>query len=71
MEDGTQENGATIDASGELDGHTFDNAWELAQKYRTIKTSQSVLTKQLLQYTSGHVLQMKENIWIGCTICLP
>ena len=38
----TQENGATIDASGELDGHTFDNAWELAQKYRTIKTSQSV-----------------------------
>ena len=57
----TQENGATIDASGELDGHTFDNAWELAQKVSDNQNFSKCMTKQLLQYTSGHVLQDAER----------
>jgi hypothetical protein len=56
-----QENGVTIDSSGELDGAVFGDAWELAQRVSDNQNFSKCMTKQLIQYTSGHVLQDAEK----------
>ena len=56
-----QENGANIDPSGELDGTSFDNAWQLSQRIADNENFTKCMTKQLIQYTTGHVLENSEK----------
>ena len=57
----TQENGANIDSSGELDGKPFGTAWELSQLIADNQNFTSCMTKQLIQYTTGHALEDSEK----------
>jgi hypothetical protein len=48
------ENEAVIDASGDLDGRDFDNAWELSGLLAESERFPRCLTKTLYQYATGH-----------------
>ena len=48
------ENDAVIDASGDLDGESFENAWELSGLLAESERFPRCLTKTLYQYANGH-----------------
>lgn len=49
----TKENGATIDASGDLDGAKFNNPTELAEAIRNHRDFPPCLTRKVFQYATG------------------
>ena len=49
----TFDNGAQIDASGELDGEPFEDAWSLAQRIRSHPNLASCFVRQLYRYAVG------------------
>jgi hypothetical protein len=55
------EQGATIDASGDLDEVTFTDAWTLAGTVRDHPDLSSCLVQTLLAYGSGHSLTSGED----------
>jgi hypothetical protein len=54
------ENGVTIDASGDLDGTPFSDAWGLAQAVHDHPDTGPCFAKTLFQYANGHVLDIGE-----------
>ena len=64
----TTEAGATIDASGELDGVSFADAWEMAQAVGQHEAFGPCLARNLYQYTTGAVVADGEEElvdWLG------
>lgn len=57
----TTENGAPIDASGDLDGVAFSNAWELAQAVHDNARLGPCLTRTLYQYATAHAATEGES----------
>ncbi|NUQ63270.1 MAG: DUF1588 domain-containing protein, partial [Pirellulales bacterium] len=51
----TTENDATIDASGELDGAAFQDAWGLAEAVANHPSTGPCLSQKVLQYATGAV----------------
>ncbi|MCK6546644.1 DUF1592 domain-containing protein [Myxococcota bacterium] len=51
----TKENGATIDASGELAGKTWTTAWELAEVVRDHPSIGPCLVRNLYRFATGNV----------------
>ncbi|MEO1338260.1 MAG: DUF1588 domain-containing protein, partial [Myxococcota bacterium] len=49
----TVDNGAVIDASGDLDGQPFDDAWTLAEQIRTHPQLSRCLVSNLYRYAMG------------------
>lgn len=60
-----KDNDATIDASGELDGTAFANAWELAQVVHDHENLGLCLTRTLYRYATSHVEQADERQLVG------
>jgi len=63
-----QENGAPIDASGELDGTTFRNAHELGQALHDDPAATACLVRRLYEYGTGRVPAKGETellAWLG------
>ena len=59
------ENGAIIDASGDLDGDPYEDAWELGQKLRDHPDFGPCMTEHLYQYAVGHPLTSGEYAMHG------
>ncbi|MCB9766471.1 MAG: DUF1592 domain-containing protein [Alphaproteobacteria bacterium] len=57
----TTENGATIDASGELDGVTWDTPWQLAGAVARHEDLGPCFTTHLYHYATGHALTDAEE----------
>jgi hypothetical protein len=51
------ENGASIDASGSIDGVSFANAWELGEVLRRHESLGPCFAENLLKYAFGHTLE--------------
>jgi hypothetical protein len=49
----TEDNGAVIDASGELDGSAFQDAWELSQAVRDHPDLPRCLVESMYEYATG------------------
>lgn len=56
-----KDNGATIDASGQLDGVPFANPWELSQVVRDHENVGICFTRTLYRYATSHVEQADEG----------
>lgn len=61
----TTENGATIDASGDIDGVTFHNAWQLAQVVHDHPDLAPCFTKHLYRYSTGRSIADGEDALVG------
>lgn len=62
------ENGASIDASGELDGETFSDAWDLAGVISRHDALGPCFTRHLYRYALGHAVAEGESdmvAWIA------
>lgn len=57
----TTENGATIDASGNLDGVTFTDAWQLGQVVRDHPDLGPCFTRHLYRYSTGRSIADGED----------
>lgn len=55
-----EENGYTIDASGDLDGDAFADAWELGASVANHRDLGACLVERTTQYATGHVDQDRE-----------
>ncbi len=51
------ENGATIDASGDLDGSAFADAWQLGEAVATHPRTPTCMTRTALQYATGNLAE--------------
>jgi hypothetical protein len=60
-----EENGAPIDASGELDGVRFANALELGKAVRDNPAAASCLVDTVYKYASGHAPAKGQRDWMG------
>lgn len=56
-----KDNGALIDASGDLDGKPFTDAWEMAEVVREHENVGICLTRTLYRYATSHVEQADEG----------
>lgn len=61
----TTENGATIDASGTLDGVDFTNAWDLAGVIRDHERLGPCFTQHLYRYSTGRGIADGEDALVG------
>lgn len=61
----TDENGAAIDASGELDGRKFNDAIGLGQALHDDPAAVSCLVNSMVRYASGHTIGVSGKDWIG------
>jgi hypothetical protein len=64
----TEENGALIDASGDLDGSYFDDAWELGQLVGEHPEFGPCFARHLYEYANGHTLGLEEEeylLWLS------
>jgi hypothetical protein len=57
----SQDNGALIDPSGDLDGADFQSAWELADRVAEHEDLPGCLAQTLLAYASGHSVTPGED----------
>lgn len=60
----TNENGAPIDATGELNGKRFDGLAELARVIRDDPTTTSCLISRVYSYGTGHKSNAHEQVWL-------
>ena len=60
----THENGALIDASGELEGKSYDNAIELAQILHDSPAVPECLVKRTYEYGVGRQATSSEEAWL-------
>lgn len=56
-----QDNGVDVDASGELDGATYNDAWELADALHDHERVPTCITRTLYRYANGRVLDDGED----------
>jgi hypothetical protein len=56
----TSENGVAIDASGDLNGETWTDAWGLAEVVRNHQDLGPCLSDTLFEYAAGHVITSGE-----------
>jgi hypothetical protein len=61
----TEENGATIDAGGELNGRKFNDAIGLGQALHDDPASVSCLVNSLYRYAAGRTVGVGGKDWIG------
>ena len=59
------ENGATIDASGQLEGEDFKDAWELGQLVADHASLGPCFTQHLYRYSTGHSIVDGEQDLVG------
>lgn len=55
------ENGASIDASGDLDGAGFANAWTLADAMRSHELFMPCMAEHLVAYATAHVVKPEQE----------
>jgi hypothetical protein len=59
-----QENGAAIDASGDLDGHKYGNLLELSQLLHDDPAVPACLVERAYEYGVGRALSQSESRWV-------
>jgi len=62
------ENGATIDASGELDGITFSDAIGLGKAVHDHPAAAACIVSRVYSYAVGHTPTKTESIWLKDTV---